>query len=339
MNHVVPAFPARRARAGDLLPALACRLLKQVASADRLRGRLSILIYHRVLARPDPLFPDEIDAQRFEQQLRYLKANFNLLPLCDAVEALRNGCLPPRSACLTFDDGYADNATIALPLLQKYEVPATIFVATGFLDGGRMWNDTIIELIRLAPDAIDLSSAGFGPFALDTVARRQHAIRTLLDALKYLPIEAREAQVEALAALVPVTLPADLMMSTEQLRQVHHAGIHIGGHTVNHPIIARLPDASARREIVDGKAALEAMIDAPVTLFAYPNGKPGTDYCAEHVRMVNEAGFTAAVSTSWGAARQGNDLFQLPRFTPWDRSQVRFTMRMLQNLRSRGETV
>lgn len=322
----------------DALPALACGALRQLASLGSLRSRLSILIYHRVLAEPDALFPDEIDARRFEQQLGFLKANFNIIPLREAVEGLRNDSLPPRAACLTFDDGYADNADIALPLLQKHGVPATVFVATGFLGGGRMWNDTIIELIRNAPAAIDLSAAGYGVFALDTVAQRRDAIAALLGKLKYVPMEQRRLQVEAIAALVPVSLPRDLMMSVAQVRQLHQAGIEIGAHTVNHPIIARLPAAAARQEIADGKAALEAMIDAPVRLFAYPNGKPGQDYQAEHVAMVRELGFDAAVSTSWGAARPGSDLFQLPRFTPWDRDRLRFTLRMMKNLGARGVT-
>jgi peptidoglycan/xylan/chitin deacetylase (PgdA/CDA1 family) len=324
---------------GDALPSLACGALKQLGSLRPLRNRLSILIYHRVLARPDPLFPDEIDAPRFEQHLAFLKANFSIVSLREAVAGLRDNTLPARAACLTFDDGYADNAEIALPLLQKHGVPATVFVATGFLNGGRMWNDTIIELIRNAPSAIDLSAAGHGAFTLDSIEQRRQAITALLGKLKYVPMEQRQQQVDAIAALVPVILPNDLMMTSAQVRQLHRAGIEIGGHTVNHPIIARLPSAAARQEIADGKHALEALIDAPVTVFAYPNGKPGQDYHAEHVAMVRQLGFEAAVSTSWGAARPGGDQFQLPRFTPWDRDRLRFTLRMMKNLRSAGDTV
>ena len=323
----------------SMLPALACGAMRQVAAVGPLSNRLSILIYHRVLAEPDPLFPDEIDARRFDQQLRFLKSSFNLMSLRDALDGLRNNTLPPRAACLTFDDGYADNADIALPLLQKHGVHATVFVATGFLDGGRMWNDTIIELIRNAPERIDLSATGHGAFTLDSIDARRKAIGALLGALKYVPMEQRLQQVDAIAALVPVTLRRDLMMSQAQVRQLHQAGIEIGAHTVHHPILARLPTADARREIADGKNALEAMIGAPVRLFAYPNGKPGQDYQAEHVAMIRELGFEAAVSTSWGAARPGSDLFQLPRFTPWDRDRLRFTLRMLRNLGRRGETV
>jgi peptidoglycan/xylan/chitin deacetylase (PgdA/CDA1 family) len=340
-----PSMPHQRTDQFDPRPAapawsgMASHAMRHLGFLGSARQRLSILIFHRVLPRQDAIFPDEVDASRFDAQLTQLKQCFNIVPLAEGVRALQAGKLPPRAACITFDDGYADNATIALPILQRHGVHATFFIASGFLDGGRMWNDTVIELVRRAPARIDLRAAGQGEFVLDTVAQRQAAIAHLLAALKYLPLEQRLRQVAALCALVPVDLPDDLMMSAEQVRLLHRAGMGIGAHTVNHPIVARMEAAGARQEIADGKAALEAIIGAPVTLFAYPNGKPGQDYLAEHVAMVQELGFEAAVSTSWGAARPGGDLFQLPRFTPWDRRPLRFMLRMLQNLRRNGDTV
>lgn len=333
-----PAVPAH-ASGMPLLPALACRALAGAVSLSPLRTRLSILIYHRVLPKADPLFPAEVDAARFDQQLRFLKQAFNIIPLRQAVEGLRSGALPPRAACITFDDGYADNADIALPILKRHGVRATFFVATGFLNGGRMWNDTVIELIRRAPDRIDLDALGLGRFKLDTLPNRRAAIGTLLNALKYRPIEARQAQVDRMGALIGARAPDDLMMSDDQVRLLHRAGMEIGGHTVNHPIVARMDSAAARTEIADGKARLEQIIGEPIRTFAYPNGKPGQDYMAEHVTMVKQLGFESAVCTAWGAARPGADLFQLPRFTPWDHNQLPFTLRLMRNLFKSGQIV
>src|SRR5262245_19841153 len=102
--------------------------------------RLSVLAYHRVLPAPDPLRPSEPTAAEFEQRMRWVKANFNVLPLTEAVGALREGRLPERALSITFDDGYADNHDIELPILARLGLPATFFVATGFLDGGCMFN-------------------------------------------------------------------------------------------------------------------------------------------------------------------------------------------------------
>jgi peptidoglycan/xylan/chitin deacetylase (PgdA/CDA1 family) len=319
--------------------AVAHPLLKSILSLGSPRQRLSILIFHRVLPQPDPLFPHEMDAARFDALLGLLTACFNLVTLEEGLAQLRAGTLPPRAACITFDDGYADNAEVALPLLRRHGAMATFFVSTGFLDGGRMWNDTVIELMRRAPEQVDLGRAGFGVLQLDSIASRRAAIDTLLSKLKYLPLGQRQDQVELLRELVGVPLPDDLMMRSAQVRELHAAGMEIGGHTVNHPILARLAPQEARREIADGKDALEGLTGAPVRTFAYPNGKPGQDYLAEHAAMAREIGFAGAVSTSWGAASARSDIHQLPRFTPWDRNQFRFALRLLQNMRRPGETV
>jgi peptidoglycan/xylan/chitin deacetylase (PgdA/CDA1 family) len=95
---------------------------------------------------------------------------------------------------------------------------------------------------------------------------------------------------------------------------------------------------AARAEIAQGKEMLEEIVHAPVRLFAYPNGKPGQDYLSGHVTMLKYLGFDAAVSTAHGAARRGSDLYQLPRFTPWGRGLVRFTLQMAQNMLVTPET-
>jgi peptidoglycan/xylan/chitin deacetylase (PgdA/CDA1 family) len=320
------------------LPNWDASLLKPLAALGSVPQRLSILIFHRVLPQQDPLFPDEMDAARFDKLLTVLKSCFNVVSLRDGVEGLRSGKLPSRAVCITFDDGYADNAEIALPILQRHGMPATFFVATGFLDGGRMWNDTVIELVRRAPNEVDLSRAGFGVMKLGSAAERHAAIGTLLGQLKYLSFERRLEQVDLLRELIPVALPDNLMMRSAQVRQLHAAGMEIGGHTVEHPILARLEPAQARREMAEGKETLEALIGDTVRSFAYPNGKPGQDYQAEHAQLARDIGFEFAVSTSWGAASAASDLFQLPRFTPWDRSHARFVLRMLQNMRRPGTT-
>jgi len=321
-------------------PLLTSRAMLHLLSPGGRHARLSILIYHRVLPCQDPLFPEESHAQSFDQQMEQLAACFRIMSLGEAIGGLRNGTLPPRAACVTFDDGYADNAEIALPILKKHGIPATFFVATGFLDGGRMFNDTVIELIRgAAGSTVDLGSLGLGRFSIGTIPERRQTIHQLLGRLKYLPSESRQSTVEAMSALIPVILPDNLMMTSEQVRVMHNAGMEIGGHTASHPILAQMENSAACADIATGKEMLEGIIRAPVRFFAYPNGKPGRDYLPDHVRMVRKLGFDAAVSTAPGAARKGSDMYQLPRFTPWDRGAVRFTLRMAQNMFRTVETV
>lgn len=309
------------------------RMLARLLSLAGGGPRLSVLIYHRVLRQPDPLFPSEVDAAEFHREMTLVAQMFRVLPLEEAIERLKDGSLPAGAAAVSFDDGYADNAEVALPILQRIGLPATFFVATGFLDGGRMWNDSVIEFIRRLPQAcLDLRSLGFGQYRTGTPSERHLAIKALIGALKYLPPDERLAKIEAIIKSTSVALPDDLMMRSDQVRQLHRGGMGIGAHTVNHPILASIDIHTARREIADGREQLRQLTGAPVTLFAYPNGKPGHDYNNEHVRLVKELGFSGAVSTAWGAAGSRTDPFQIPRFTPWDRNPDRFRLRMAHNL-------
>ena len=307
------------------------RPLLSLLSPASARARLSVLIFHRVLPEPDPLFPDEMDARRFDAMCGWLKAWFNVLPLDQAVLALREGRLPARACAITFDDGYADNLRIAAPILKKHGLTATFFVASGFLDGGQMWNDTVIEAIR-GCRLPELALDGLGIFALDTSASRRRAISAVIGQIKYLPMAERLALTTEIARKAQVEPPTDLMMRSDEVRQLHRLGMGIGAHTITHPILARLSREEARAEMSDGRRALQDILGESVRLFAYPNGKPGADYLPEHPELARELGFEAAVSTAWGAAGARTDLFQIPRFTPWDRTRSRFGLRLVRNL-------
>lgn len=297
-------------------------------------AKLSILIYHRVLPEVDELYPNEVTATSFDAQMGLLKGIFNVLPLSEAVGRLKSASLPPRAACITFDDGYADNATVALPILKRHGLHATFFIATAYLDGGRMFNDTVIHAIRHSrAERIDLSGLGLGEHGLGTPEAKRRAIDAILKTVKYLPLGRREEVAEALARLATDTPPPkDLMMDGRQLRELAQAGMEIGGHTARHPILAKLDAAAASREIAEGKDYLEAALGEKIRLFAYPNGKPGIDYLPEQVDIVRNLGFEAAVSTQWGSARRHGDVFQLPRFTPYTANIPRFVPMLLQNL-------
>ncbi len=316
---------------------LALKIPGTLLSPPGKNARLSILIYHRVLREQDPLFPSEVDGARFDAQMRQVSRIFNVIPLSEAVERLKSGTLPARAACITFDDGYADNAEIALPILKKRKIPATFFIATGYLNGGIMFNDSVIECIRMTDrKTLSLPSLGLDELPVQTVAEKRLAIGSILSSLKYKEPVLRQELAEEIRSLTGIDTPARLMMEDEQVKLLSDSGMEIGGHTVNHPILASVDRETARTEILNGKEYLEALTGNPVRLFAYPNGKPDRDYLAEHATIVKELGFDAAVSTAAGVAHKKSDLFQLPRFTPWDRSSLRFSLRLVGNLSKTG---
>jgi peptidoglycan/xylan/chitin deacetylase (PgdA/CDA1 family) len=296
---------------------------------------LLVLIYHRVFAQRDTMVTSEPSAADFTAQMRLLATNFYPLPLLEAVARLRAGTLPARAICVTFDDGYANNCEVALPILKQHGVPATVFVAPGFLNGGCMFNDIVIEAMRAAPVDFDLTDLGFARFRLGDGASRMHAAIEVLGKAKYLEPAQRQRTVHAILERSGAPLPTHLMMTDEQVRTLARAGIEIGAHTMNHPILASIDDATARQEIVESKRRLEEIIGAPVRSFAYPNGKPEQDYKRVHVEMARAAGFELALSTSWGAASASSDLFQIPRVAPWDVTARRYAARLVTSYRQR----
>ena len=292
--------------------------------------RFLVLTYHQVLEKPDPLRPAEIDRQALDQQVRELARHFRVRPLAETIRRAWDGSLEPATVCITFDDGYADNVRYGLPILQSHGVSATFFIASGYLRGRVMWNDLIIEAVRRTRvERLDAQDLEFGEWPLGSVDERRAAIPGLLGRAKYLSSADRERCATSIAQRLHVDVPHDLMMSGEDVARLARAGMDIGGHTVNHPILRSLDASGAEREITENRRELQALTEGPVQVFAYPNGKPGLDYDERDVALVRRSGFIGAVSTESRTASNRCDAFQLPRFGPWRESPARFRMRML----------
>ncbi len=287
------------------------------------------LIFHRIVRETDPMSPSEPDQAWFRRLVKMLVRRFDVISLSEAIRRLEDGRLNSPTLSITFDDGYADNYEVALPVLEEFGAPATFFVASGFVDGGRMWNDSIIETFRRLPPGPWRGGEEDFFFDLKDWASRRHAAAKLITAWKHLPPEIRQTKVDELSRSVR-DLPEDLMLSKSQLQALASSPVAtIGGHTRNHPILSAIPDARAKSEIEGGRSDLQNWLQREVTLFAYPNGKVGRDYLAVHVEIVRKLGFRAAVATDWGVLGPQGDRFAIPRFTPWHRNLDRFSLDLL----------
>lgn len=297
---------------------------------------LSILIFHRVLPDSDRLGVGNLRAKEFAGMMKLASRNFDCVSLSQAVERLIAGT-PGHMLAVTFDDGYADNHEIALPILRRCGIPATIFIATRYLDGGIMWNDRIGDsLARTRQTSVDLVSLGKQVLPLGNAVEREQARRVIIGALKYCPQDKRETLAIGIGKQLRVEPRRDLMLTRNQVAALgRELLIEIGGHTYSHPILACVDPATAAEEMTRGKRELEEITNDFVKGFAYPNGQPGHDYGPEHVDIAKRAGFSFAVSTQWGAAQSDTDLFQLPRFTPWRRGGPGFVASLLKVARAR----
>ncbi len=290
---------------------------------------INILIFHRILTLGTRNFSDDLLDVDFTNILKKQNLFHNFIKLTQCFDNKNPSFKILNNLVVTFDDGYADNFEVAFPILRKLEISATFFVASGYLNGGWMWNDGIIEAAsKTVKLNLDLTELGYEKYPLTTTAELKSCIDDLLNKIKYLNTEKRTDLAKRILDIANVPEPTHLMMTSAQVKLMHQAGMEIGGHTVNHPILTSLDKSTARREINENKEYLESLIGEPLQSFAYPNGIPGKDYGPEHVALVKEAGYKCAVSTDWGRVNKNSDPFQLQRFTPWDRNPWKFMLRL-----------
>jgi len=301
-----------------------------VNSATRIKNNqaFNIYIFHRVLDEVDPLNPSEPDVSGFEIMLQIIAGMHEVVPLSYAVASHKQGGLPLGAACITFDDGYRDNLTNAAPLLRKYNLPATIFVTSGVLDGGVMWNDSIIGAVRYSSGPVSIPRLNIRDVPIATIEQKLILLGKLIPAVKYLDNNARD---EFINELLDNTgyVPVSPMMSSEDVAGLGAYNIDVGAHTRNHPILSEVSDDVAQEEIIGSKQDLEKITGKEISLFAYPNGKPMQDYDERHVDMVKNSGFSAAVSTVANVASVHSPIYELPRFTPWRRGRMGWLMQMM----------
>ena len=284
-------------------------------SGHRANGKLLVLTYHRVLEDYDEII-DDIDAIQFTQQMETLAKYFNVLSLEEGLSQLHTGHIAPGAVCITFDDGYRDNYDVAFPILKALDLPATFFVATGYLGDGMMWNDVVVESVKNTQlTDLDLTDLSLDKYAVTSPQQKITLIGVLINHWRNLPLDERNKLAFKLSQIAKVTLNQRLMMTEDEVKHLSDAGMEIGGHTVNHPILASSSAEDARCEIEGGKAHLEKLIGKELKYFAYPSGRAEKDYRQEHKEMVEQAGFSAALTTNNGAVDQHAEMFELPRIS------------------------
>jgi peptidoglycan/xylan/chitin deacetylase (PgdA/CDA1 family) len=277
------------------------------------------------------------------------------MPLQQLNQALQQGKLPQRSVVITFDDGYADNLHNAKPLLERYGIPATVFLSSGYIGCEReFWWDELERLLLqpgTLPETLHLSINGktyqwklgeAAYYSEDAYQRhcywrveqendpspRHSLYRSLYQVLHLLTEgELRKAldQLLVWASAAPVIRSTHRSLALEEVLALGQGElVEVGSHTVTHPFLSTLSAASQWTEIQRSKADLEEILERPVTSFSYPNGS----YTAETVTAVQEAGFTCACSSIANVVWRGTDCFQLPRVVVEDWDGEEFASRL-----------
>jgi len=332
-----PAWLVRRAVkaavAGALGAAGANRAIAAVRRREAGGARVIVLSYHRVTAdfargAAEGIPSMLVSAATLRRQLEQVARSHDLVSLSDAVRILGEPRGPARRdvATVTFDDGYADNLAVALPVLRALGVPATVYVATGFTGTRRrMLHDRIFAALGalsrrgLPPNRISLAGAAH---ALYGACARPGPGATLDLLIARLPHEGLVRVTEALEERAGIREedlpPGTRLLDWDELRALDAAGVEVAGHSVHHAVLANLPLAEARREIEGCRDQLAERLGKRPRHFAYPNG-----YHTPAVRRaVAAAGFETAVTTEDRENLRGQEPFALHRKVFWENSTL-----------------
>jgi peptidoglycan/xylan/chitin deacetylase (PgdA/CDA1 family) len=299
-------------------------LLRLLSPAGK-RARAQIFSYHRVQDAENRFVSDDPTIDDFRMQMSCISEVCNVLPLSELVYRFGEGSLPANAAAITFDDGYINNLTHALPVLEEYQLPATIFVAVEPVKQGIMWNDLIIEALSRTQGKAHFQYKGL---AFNFEANRS-CIEDVLGKFKYLLHEERAEAAHQFYSFCTDVAPPRLMLTPEMIAECKSSLIEFGAHSISHPILANLDDERCRHEIYKSRQIISDWCGAEIQTFAYPNGRPGKDFGPREMNLVKEAGYIGAVSTLWGPLTRESDVFAIPRYTPWEHSPGGFKRRIL----------
>ncbi|BFN14429.1 hypothetical protein MspRI1_24400 [Marinobacter sp. RI1] len=260
-----------------------------------------ILMYHRF---SNPPVTGWASPDYFDRQVKYIKDRYNPYSLVELLQYQREfGKMPPHAVVITVDDGYRDFYDYAFPILRKYNVPATLFATTGFIDGRLwLWPDKItwiLERLNYIPNDFLINSLKVKSGPVDDNGRRElwkqwvaHAL-LVSDEEKHVFIR---GLADRLGLVFPDSIPgAFAPLSWNQLHEMQAFGIEIGGHTVTHPSLGRVSPAQARSEIFGCRDVLKEHLGERERTFCYPNGQP-SDFNDLLPELVREAGFLGAVT-------------------------------------------
>lgn len=321
----------------------------------RFEPKALVLVYHRISDPPcDPLLLS-VNKKNFCGHLEVLKKYYRPIYLEELNIYFKKGRIPNKAVIITFDDGYCDNLYNAMPFLNRYGIPATIFVTTGYMDKQReYWWDKLGRLFLqspILPRELNFSINGDrfywkldkdACYSNDEISNmsswnvleknefniRQSLYRWFYKLLLCSPEYTRSkvmTELEQWSGIKTTDLSLGRSLSPEEvIRFSSNNLITIGAHTVTHPLLSACPLSIQKDEIYNSKYRLEQLLQKPINSFCYPYGTK-SDYSIETVDIVKKAGFSLACSNFSGMVTQDTDCFQLPRFIVrnWDAEEFK----------------
>ncbi|SEA83545.1 Polysaccharide deacetylase [Oribacterium sp. KHPX15] len=291
-------------------------------------NNITVFCYHRVTNIPLDTWKLAVSPELFEEQIRYIKTHYKVIRSEEDFKADGEG----RLAVITFDDGYSDSYTEALPILEKYQIPATVFVCMGNIDSEReFWWDYLEKLFFMSDIKDTMFEFGEKKLFLTSEKQRINACYYVHSELKKMTSIQRSRAFSDLENIFHVTTNRDYCrsLSKVQLRELSKSPlITIGGHTINHPSLARENMDTQEYEIRESKTQIEDIIGKSISVFSYPFGQK-TDFDDTTIEIAHKCGYQRVYAAFSGYTKREYIDGYIPRINIGQEKNMKQTVRRL----------
>lgn len=293
----------------------------------RLRNRAVVLMYHRILNEEDMAATPTtsgiiVSKKTFQKHVKFLTRYFNIIDYEAFSNSIKNHTPFRNKTCLiTFDDGWYDNFTTALPILKSHNCPALIFLPTNYIGTGeQFWQEKLTSLLKTAVDNIPatnnlLDSIKYTSKIHGTAIDKKDTISLFVSSLK----EQSENNIRKIISDIAsqlkklsISLPEntnDKFINWKQAKQMNKSGFTIGSHAVSHRLLDRLSEDELEFELVKSKELLEEKLSTTISTIAYPNG----NHSETTKSATRNAGYKTGFSTNPGYVTNNSDFYSINR--------------------------
>ncbi len=282
--------------------------------------RRMVFLYHRVGPQGGDWMLPSVPLKAFEHQMAYLSTHFTLVALDELAQMLRGGApLPHRLACVTFDDGYKDTCTQAVPVLKKYDIPATAFLSAGIIDArdAFWWDRACYSIMNSTAPTV---AVGDTPHTLpQEKAQRLRAARDIIEQIKGMPFSETLSNVRGLETQTDACMPREvrdaLTVTWDDVKKMHAEGIGIGAHSLTHPSLKHIRATEAEYEIRVAGELIKTRTGITARHFSYPHGHHA-NVDERIARMAMQSGYESAYTIIPGQLDESTDPYRIGRVLP-----------------------
>jgi peptidoglycan/xylan/chitin deacetylase (PgdA/CDA1 family) len=307
--------------------------LLQLLQRIKLNRRAVVLMYHRVLPSEERRQSGShpaimVDPDTFDKQMRVVKNRFKVLSLEEFADRIERKVPFENSSCLiTFDDGWKDNVTHALPILKKHELSAVVFLPVNYIGQKRLfWQETLVHLLGAAfneakrePGKAARIREIVAPLGLEEILSfqdddpRQRVMGLISRKRKSFELDTLDRVLAGLRSELRMESGdangIDRFLDWKDVHGMSRHGIQFGGHGAEHRLLSEMPIEEARKDITLSKDVIDLRVKPAVPTFSYPRGY----WTPQVASLVKASGFRLAFLAKGGSVTSDDDPFTLRR--------------------------